>query len=120
MHTHLISAGTIKGETVQNLMNEDIGKIEDLMLDLHKGQIGYVVLSFGGFLGMGDKFFAVPWSALEVDTTNNVVRLDVSEERLEKMEGFDKDNWPDFADTSFLHLVNKNTSGIGRHTYTSQ
>jgi hypothetical protein len=51
-----------------NHQKEDLGKIEHLMIDLANGRIAYAVLSFGGFLGMGDKLFAIPWSALKVDT----------------------------------------------------
>jgi PRC-barrel domain len=52
-----------------NRQKEDLGTIEHLMIDLENGRVAYAVLSFGGFLGMGDKLFAIPWSALTVDTT---------------------------------------------------
>ena len=59
-----LSADTIKGDKVVNAAGENVGKIEDLMIDLDNGRGGYAVLSFGGLLGMGDKLFAIPWQAL--------------------------------------------------------
>ena len=58
-----LSASTIKGDKVVNRAGEDLGKIEELMIDLQDGRVAYAVLSFGGFLGMGDKLFAIPWKA---------------------------------------------------------
>ena len=63
------------------------------------------MLSFGGMMGMGDKLFAVPWQALELDTVNKRFIMDVSKEMLEKAPGFDKDNWPDMADTTFAGSI---------------
>jgi sporulation protein YlmC with PRC-barrel domain len=61
-----MSVSTLKGHNVVNKAKEDLGKIEDLMIDLENDRIAYAVLSFGGFLGMGNKLFAVPWKALEL------------------------------------------------------
>ena len=68
------------------------------MIDVPTGRVAYGVLSVGGFLNLGDKLFAIPWSALLLDTANHCFRLDVFKERLEKAEGFDKDAWPTMAD----------------------
>jgi len=89
-----LSASTIKGDKVVNREGEDLGKIEELMIDLHDGRIGYAVLSFGGFLGLGDKLFAIPWQAFKLRTHEHAFLLDIPKETLEKAEGFDKDNWP--------------------------
>ena len=62
------------------------------------GRIAYAVLSFGGFLGLGDKLFAIPWSALELDTEDKCFILDTDVERLKEAPGFDKDHWPSMAD----------------------
>ncbi len=98
----LLSAGTIKNTAVENPMGEHLGKIEELMIDLATGRIAYAVLSFGGFLGMGDKLFAIPWDALKVDTTKEKVILDVDKEVLKYAPGFDKDNWPDTSEHAWL------------------
>jgi hypothetical protein len=71
------------------------------MIDYTTGRIAYAVLSFGGFLGMGDKLFAVPWEALTLDTKEHKFILSVPKEKLERAPGFDKDDWPDMADTTF-------------------
>jgi hypothetical protein len=63
-----------------------------------KGRIAYAVLSFGGFLGMGDKLFAIPWNALALDTVEKRFILNVDKERLKGAPGFDKENWPNMAD----------------------
>jgi sporulation protein YlmC with PRC-barrel domain len=96
-----MSTSSLTGDGVYNLQDEDLGDVKDFMLDLRTGKVAYAVLSFGGFLGMGEKLFAVPWSALTLDTENKRFTLDVSKERLESAPGFDKDNWPDMADPAW-------------------
>lgn len=89
------------GEDVSNRQGEDLGDIKEIMLDMQTGQIAYAVLSFGGIMGMGDKLFAVPWQALELDTENKRFILDVPKQKLQNAPGFDKDNWPDMASQQF-------------------
>jgi hypothetical protein len=67
------------------------------MIDLDDGQVAYAVLSFGGFLGLGDKLFAIPLEALMFDAENHTAVLDVDKEILKDAPGFDKDHWPDNA-----------------------
>ena len=97
----VLSASTICGDAVVNSSGEKLGKIEELMIDLENGRVAYAVLSFGGFLGIGDKLFAIPFEALELDPENHRFVLDVSREKLEQAPGFDKNDWPDFADPRF-------------------
>ncbi len=96
-----LSASSINGTSVRNTTHDDLGKIEDLMIDLSAGRVAYAVLSFGGFLGMGDKLFAVPFSALRCDGDREEFVLDATKEKLENAPGFDKDNWPDTADRTW-------------------
>ncbi|MDX1530108.1 MAG: PRC-barrel domain-containing protein [Rhodothermales bacterium] len=105
MNTRVLSASTLNGDTVYNTRGEELGTIEDFMLDLENGRISYAVLSFGGFLGLGDKLFAVPTEALQLDTVNERFVLDVNKETLKDAPGFDKDNWPRTADRDFLNRV---------------
>lgn len=105
MNHRLLSASTLRGTDVVNAQGENLGDIKDLMLDLDTGSIAYVVLSFGGMLGMGDKLFAIPFESLRVDTDREHVVLDVPKERLEEAPGFDEDHWPEHADASFLDRV---------------
>lgn len=94
----IMAAATLTGETVNSTNGEALGKIEAIMLDVRSGRIAYAVLSFGGFLGVGEKLFAIPWSALVLDTHARCFILDVSKEKLERAPGFDKDHWPSMAD----------------------
>lgn len=98
-----LSAGTLTGDRVVNLQNEDIGKVEEIMIDIHTGRVAYVVISFGGLLGIGSKLFAVPWSAISVDTERQCFVMDAHKERLENAPGFDKDNWPATPNGQWYH-----------------
>jgi sporulation protein YlmC with PRC-barrel domain len=104
----VMDAATLKGDSVVNAVGDDLGKIEAIMLDVTSGRIAYAVLSFGGFLGMGAKLFAIPWSALTLDAADKRFVLDVSKERLKNAPGFDKDHWPSMADHDWA---------TGVHTY---
>ena len=103
----VLSASTISGDAVQNPAGEDLGSIKDLMIDLDSGRVAYAVLSFGGFLGMGDKLFAVPFKAMEMNADEHCFVLDVDKKRLETAHGFDKDHWPDMADQSWQTEVHR-------------
>jgi sporulation protein YlmC with PRC-barrel domain len=107
MNPATLSASTISGDPVVNRQGEDLGKIEDLVLDVDSGRVAYAVLSFGGFLGMGNKLFAMPWQSLELDADNHRFILDVSKERLENAPGFDKDHWPNMADRKWGATVHE-------------
>ena len=101
----LMGADTLSGNDVYNQKDEDLGDIKEIMLDVRNGRISYAVLSYGGFLGMGDKLFAVPWGALTLDTQNKRFVLNVDKEKLESAPGFDKDDWPDMADPAWARDV---------------
>ena len=87
----LMGADTLMGNDVYNPEGDDLGDIKEIMLDMRSGRIGYAVLSYGGFLGIADKLFAVPWSALKLDTENKRFTLNVTKDRLENAPGFDKE-----------------------------
>ena len=95
---NVMDAATLTGDSVVNGAGEDLGKIEAIMLDVTSGRIAYAVLSFGGFLGMGKKLFALPWGALTLDAVEKRFIVDASKEKLQNAEGFDKDHWPSMAD----------------------
>lgn len=94
----VMDADTLIGNDVINLQDDKLGTIEAIMLDVPHGRIAYAVLGFGGFLGIGEKRFAVPWRALVLDANRQCFILDVPKERLEGAPGFDKDHWPAMAD----------------------
>lgn len=97
----LMGAETLLGNDVYNLENENLGDIKEIMLDMTNGSVSYAVLSFGSFLGMGEKLFAVPWKALTLDTENKRFVLDVDKDKLKDAPGFDKDHWPNMADQTW-------------------
>jgi sporulation protein YlmC with PRC-barrel domain len=101
--TSLYRVSTIESLKVYNRSNENLGKIKDLVIDARTGKISYAVLDFGGFLGVGDKWFAVPWHAFKCETKDNqdYLVLDVSKDRLKNAPGFDSNHWPNMADPTF-------------------
>ncbi len=101
----LMGADTLVGNDVYNQSDDDLGDIKEIMLDMRSGQVAYAVVSFGGFLGMGEKLFAVPWSALTLDTENKRFVLNVDKEHLDSAPGFDKDQWPDMADPQWAKEI---------------
>lgn len=101
----LMLADTLTGDKVVNLAEEHIGDIKGIMLDVPSGRIAYAVLSVGGFLGIGDSLFAVPWGALTLDTDHKRFVLDVSKEKLKEAKGFDKDHWPSMADRQWASQI---------------
>jgi sporulation protein YlmC with PRC-barrel domain len=101
----MMGAETLVGNDVYNQSDEDLGDIKEIMLDMRSGKVGYAVLSFGGFLGMGEKLFAVPWNALVLDTKNKRFVLNVDKERLKDAPGFNRDQWPNMADQSWAKQI---------------
>jgi sporulation protein YlmC with PRC-barrel domain len=101
-----MGAGTLIGNDVYNHKDEDLGDIKEIMLDTQSGKVIYAVLSFGGFLGMGEKLFAVPWNSLTLDTKNKRFVLNVEKDRLKLAPGFDKDKWPNMSDPSWMKEIN--------------
>lgn len=121
----LMGADTLLGEDVVNGADDSLGDIKEIMLDMNTGKVAYAVLAFGGFLGMGEKLFAVPWQALRLDTVNKRFVLNMEKERLQNAPGFDKDAWPDMSDVQWARQIDSfygidpngaGTSGLGSGT----
>ena len=99
-------ATNLIGKQVTNLEGKDLGEIKDLVINWRSGgYIEYAVLSFGGFLGLGDKYFAVPWEVLVMSSDKEHFILNVKEERLKSAPGFDKDKWPDMSRPEWAVVV---------------
>ena len=106
MAPRLLSSSSINGTDVKNTAGESIGEIKDLMIDWHQGRVGYAVLSFGGFMGFGEKLFAIPLDQFDFNASDDKdIVLNVSKEKLENAPGFDDDKWPQNADTQFINSV---------------
>jgi len=105
----VVGATSLVGSHVRNEAGEDLGRLEQIMLNISSGHIGYGVLSVGGFLGIGAKMVAVPWSAFHIEEVEQGPRLmlDVDRKTLEDAPGFEKDNWPDMADPAFESEIHK-------------
>ena len=107
----IVRASSIAGMEVRGPDNKNLGKVEDIVVDTQTGQVQYAAVSFGGFLGIGNKLFAVPFKALhvkhEAGSKSPHFEVNVTKESLENAKGFDKNNWPNFSDPNFARENDK-------------
>jgi sporulation protein YlmC with PRC-barrel domain len=111
----ILTATSIIGDKVINRAGEAMGEISDIMINILDGNIEYLIIEFGGFLGVGEKLFAVPFSAVKLNAKDQNFTLDVEKSFLESAPGFDKEHWPD----TNSHYFDVNThwgSFMGAHT----
>lgn len=98
-------ASKIEGMEVRDNAGKKIGSVKDIVIDMGAGRVKYAALSYGGFLGVGDKLFAIPWDAFghghDVEENSYFLTLRVDEETLKRAPGFDQDKWPNFASADF-------------------
>jgi len=94
-------ASGLVGMDVRNLQNQKLGDIKDLVLDLPSGRVVYAVLSVGGFLGLGDKYIAVPPSQFRLGPDGRELILDADKARIQSAPGFAKSNWPELTDPTW-------------------
>jgi sporulation protein YlmC with PRC-barrel domain len=90
-----LTVSSIIGDNVINTKGEHMGAIHDIMIKLSTGMIEYFVIEMGGFLGIGEKFFAFPYRLLIVDSVSETFVLDQELDTLKNAPGFDKEHWPD-------------------------
>ncbi len=102
-----VKASSIIGTDVVNPNGDNLGDIKEVVIDPNTGKVAYAVVAFGGFLTMGEKLFAIPFSSFKYDPTENEYMLDVSKERLEAAPGFDADHWPSMAEEKWNRDVYK-------------
>ena len=102
-----VKASSIIGTDVVNPKGDNLGDIKEVVLDPLSGRVAYVVVSFGGFLSMGEKLFAIPFSSFNYNVAKNEYVLDITKERLEAAPGFDSDHWPSMADEKWNRDVYK-------------
>ena len=91
-----VRASELIGMKVHNAQGENLGKIDDLVIDVNNERVYYAVLAFGGALGLGEKLFAYPVSLFSEDTADNKLVLNVDKEKLKKAPGFERAQWPDW------------------------
>ena len=104
------TSGVLKGSDligmkVEGTDGKNLGHIKDLVINPMDGDIDYAVLDYGGFLGVSDKYFAVPWDALRFSDDRKKVLLDVTKKDLKQAPGFDKKNWPDFSNREQVIVI---------------
>ena len=98
-------ANKVIGMEVKNYQNEKLGKVEDLGIDLESGRIAHVVLSIGGFLGIGDTLIAVPPGALHCDFPNKILHLDADKEKLKAAPRFEMTKWEEHSQPGQVRQV---------------
>ncbi len=99
--SRLIAADKVVGSSVENMKGDNLGKIDEIMVDKVSGEVAYAVLKYGSFLGMGGKLFALPWDVLQYDVGRSAYVIDLPEEKLKNAPSFDQDNWPDFGNRTY-------------------
>jgi sporulation protein YlmC with PRC-barrel domain len=98
---------SILGANVVNEAKEDLGTIEDVIIDSRTSVVAYAILTFGGFLGLGDKHFAIPWRVLDFHAVEGYAVLKIEKARLENAPGFKTGEWPDMGDTEWACRVDR-------------
>lgn len=104
-HTNIVKSGELTGAKVINPTHESLGDIAEVVIDKTSGKVNYLVLDFGGFLGFGNKFFAVPWNLFLYNNDEDCFVLNVDKQQLKNAPGFDKDHWPNFASPEFITTI---------------
>jgi PRC-barrel domain protein len=90
----LIASDKVEGTSVYNRQDESLGSIYTVMIDKFTGQVAYAVMSFGGFLGIGERYHPLPWKALTYDTRLGGYVVDVSREQLERAPSYARGETP--------------------------
>ncbi len=95
-HTDLITADKVNGTEVYNNNDEKLGSIDSILIDKQSGKVAYVVMSFGGFLGIGEKFHPLPWDVLHYDTSISGYRVDLDRKTLTAAPQFSREGADSF------------------------
>ncbi|MDD3266658.1 MAG: PRC-barrel domain-containing protein [Burkholderiales bacterium] len=112
--TAVRTADVIGKEIIGNDDNK-LGKIEELVISKEKGNVRYIVLSHGGFLGLGSDFYTIPWGCVSYCSERQAFYVEFNKDVLSNAPGFNKDSWPDFANT----IWSKPTDDFYNHYVTS-
>lgn len=96
-YRQVVKASEVTDVDVKNPAGESLGNINEVVIDKTSGKVSYLVLNFGGVLGFGNKFFAIPWNKFTYSKSDDCFILNLDKDRLKNAPGFDKDHWPNFA-----------------------
>lgn len=103
----LVTANALFGDKVVNPRNETLGTVTELLLDAPRGRIAYAVIAHGGFMGVEQQFFAIPWRALVWDEANRRLVLDADRATLAGAPRFDRERWPHGLDADWHQAVHR-------------
>ncbi|HTJ65437.1 MAG TPA: PRC-barrel domain-containing protein [Alphaproteobacteria bacterium] len=109
----LISANKVQGTSVYNAVGDDLGTIHDVMIDKRSGRVAYAVMSFGGFLGIGEKYHPLPWNVLTYDEDKGGYNIDLSTEQLRSAPSYSSDELHDFGGRTESERVQTYYGGLG-------
>jgi hypothetical protein len=101
----LISSDKVEGTAVYNRSGEKLGSINAVMIDKVSGKVAYAVMSFGGFLGMGDRYHPLPWHVLTYDTGQGGYVIDLDPSMLERAPAYETTDTPNWSDRSWGRQV---------------
>jgi hypothetical protein len=90
---NLISSEDVEGTNVYDMRGSKIGAIDHLMIDKVSGRVAFAVMSFGGFAGLGESHYPLPWGALNYDTGLDGYKTNVTESQLRDAPEFSDDSW---------------------------
>ena len=97
----LIASNKVEGTAVYNRQGERLGSVYNFMVDKRSGQVEYAVMSFGGFLGIGDSYHPLPWKSLTYDTSQGGYVVDLDKDRLQKAPSYSSSEAPDWSDPGY-------------------
>jgi uncharacterized protein YrrD len=101
----LIAADKVAGTAVYNAAGESLGEIHDVMIDKASGKVVYAVMSFGGFLGIGEDYHPLPWSLLKYDTAKDGYVVNLDKQQLEGAPVYNEENEPQWGDRAYDEKV---------------
>ena len=94
---NIVKTADVIGKDVKSARLEDLGEVEEIVMDKNTGEARYVVVSFGGFMGLGEDYYAFPWRSISYNKAEECFILNVDKSKLKKEYGFNKNQWPDVA-----------------------
>jgi hypothetical protein len=101
----LISSEKVDGTAVYNRQGDRLGTVNHLMVDKYTGQVDYAVMSFGGFLGIGESYHPLPWRVLDYDVGMGGYVVDIDRQRLEGAPRYTMSNQPDWRDRAYTRRI---------------
>jgi len=101
----LAKMSNVIGQAVESKLGNQVGQITDVVIQAGTGDMAYAVLAAGGFLGLGEKLFAIPWRALQQSAGAKTFRLEMTEEQITQAPAFDRDRWPDLEDKHWCDTI---------------